>query len=139
MNIRLTTLAPLAAAAAAAFALGACGQKEETAGQKVDQAVAQVEQKTEAAAQDIKQAAGEAGEKVAAAARDAAITASINAELAKDPSLSAMKIDVDTSQGRVALRGTAPDGEARDRATRIASAVQGVKMVDNFLTLDAKS
>ena len=78
MNIRLTTLAPLAAAVAAAFALGACGQKEETAGQKVDQAVAQVEQKTEAAAQDIKQAAGEAGEKVAAAARDAAITASIN-------------------------------------------------------------
>lgn len=141
MNTRFPSLVSLTAAVAGALVLAACGKTDDgaTAGQKVDRAVAQVEQKTEAAAQDLKDAAGEAGAKVAAAARDAAITAEINAELAKDGRLSATKIDVDTAQGKVALRGTAPDGESRDRATRIAAAVQGVKSVENFLTLDAKS
>jgi len=141
MNQRFLTLTPLAAALALALALGACGRKDDTstAGQKVDETVAKVEQKTETMTQDIKEKAGEAGDKVAAVAKDAAITAEVNAELAKDNSLSAMKIDVDTSQGKVVLRGTAPDAAARERATRIAANVKGVGSVENFLTVGAKS
>jgi len=141
MNQRFLTLTPLATALALALALGACGRKDDTstAGQKVDETVAKVEQKTETMTQDIKQKANEAGDKVAAVAKDAAITAEVNAELAKDNSLSAMKIDVDTSQGKVVLRGTAPDAAARERATRIAANVKGVGSVENFLTVGAKS
>jgi osmotically-inducible protein OsmY len=70
--------------------------------------------------------------------QDAVITTSVNAELAKDRSLSATKIDVDTDAGRVALRGSAPSQAARDRATLLASSVKGVVSVDNQLTVDAK-
>ena len=47
--------------------------------------------------------------------------------------LSAMKIDVHTSHGRVALTGPAPDGAAKARAALLASAVEGVSSVDNRL------
>lgn len=76
-------------------------------------------------------AVGRAG----SAVEDAAVTATINAELAKDPKLSALRIDVDTSNGRVSLKGTAPDADSRDRATQIANAVRGVQSVDNQLQI----
>jgi hyperosmotically inducible protein len=148
MNASRTRLVPLAAALAAAFALAACNRNDDgmTAGQKVDETVAKVEQKTDQAqasmergAEQAKQAATEAGDKMAGAVSDATITTTVNAELAKDDKLSAIKINVDTSQGRVALRGTAPDAESKDRATRIAANVKGVMSVDNQLTIDAKS
>jgi hyperosmotically inducible periplasmic protein len=64
---------------------------------------------------------------------DAGITAGVNAELAKDSSLSALRIDVDTSNGHVSLRGTAPSKLARERATVLAKSVKGVTSVDNQL------
>lgn len=67
--------------------------------------------------------------------KDAAITTAVNAKLAQDKSLSALRIDVDTVNGRVSLRGTAPDAAARERATTLASAVDGVVSVDNQLTV----
>lgn len=157
MKHRLT-ITPLFAALAAAFALGACSRNEErTAGQQVDDAVAKVEQKADEAkaetrsaaadakasareaAADAKVAAANAGEKATAAVNDAAITTTVNAELAKDSTLSATRIDVDTSQGRVALRGSAPNAEAKERATQIAAAVRGVTSVDNMLAVEPKS
>lgn len=135
--------APLLATAAAALMLVACAPDEsQTAGQQVDQAVAQVEKRAEEAKADasaatdrmadkVEDAAGKAASKV----EDAAITASVNAELAKDPALSALQINVDTSAGRVVLRGKAPDAAARERATRLASAVDGVVSVDNQLEI----
>ena len=59
--------------------------------------------------------------------------------MTKDTQLSALSINVDTVAGRVALRGTAPDNMARDRATQLASGVEGVKAVDNQLTVSPKS
>jgi len=92
----------------------------------------EVKEAGEQASKDLKQAGNAASDKVG----DAVITTSVNAELAKDPSLSATKIDVDTVAGRVALRGTAPSLSARDRATQLASAVKGVVSVDNQLTVE---
>ena len=159
MNAYPHTLTPLLAALVAAFALAACGRNDDgtTAGQKVDKTIAKVEQKADEAkvdmnrsaeqaksslqeaTRDAKQAVANTGDKIAMAVNDAAITTSINAELAKDSKLNPIKIDVDTAQGRVALRGTAPDSESKDRATRIAAGVKGVMSVDNLLTVDAKS
>jgi hyperosmotically inducible protein len=156
MNAPRPRLAALAAALAAVFALSACNRNpdEQTAGQNVDEAVARTEQKaedtraemdrnadqakqaTQESTEDAKRAVAEASDKATSAVSDAAITTSINAELAKDGKLSATKINVDTSQGRVALRGSAPDPEAKDRATRIAANVKGVMSVDNLLTVE---
>jgi hyperosmotically inducible protein len=70
--------------------------------------------------------------------KDAAITTAVNAKLAQDKTLSAMRIDVDTVDGKVSLRGTAPDPSARERATTLASAVDGVVSVDNQLVVSGK-
>ena len=131
-------------AVAAAFALTACNRTDDgkTAGQKVDSTVAKVEKKAEemgadarAAGEKAKDSTAGAMDTVASKAKDAAITTSVNAELAKDAKLSALKINVDTVEGRVALRGTAPDADSRERATKLAKAVDGVKSVDNQLTV----
>jgi hyperosmotically inducible periplasmic protein len=91
---------------------------------------------TSEAVAGVKAAADKAGDKVA----DAVITTSVKAELAKDTMLSMLKINVDTDNGRVALRGTAPSNEARERATTLAGGVKGVLAVDNQLTVEpAKS
>lgn len=116
-------LAALAAMCAAAFALGACNRTDTAT------------PKTDTVGSTTMNRAGEAMDKAGAAVSDAKITASVNAELAKDPTLSAMKIDVDTSNGRVALKGTAPDAMARERATTLASSVSGVVSVDNQLEI----
>ena len=136
----------LAAVLIAALGLAACDRKPEqaTVGQQLDTAmakaerkteavIAKVEQKTEAAATTIGQKTDQAMDSASAKMKDAAITTSINAELTRDKSLSALKINVDTTGGRVLLKGTAPDASSRDRATQLAQRVEGVVVVDNQL------
>jgi hypothetical protein len=135
------------AAALALTALAACDRASDdrTAGQRVDSAIAKSEQRAGAMKDDAKAAAADAGKSVQSAAndvsdkvKDAAITTAVNAKLAQDKGLSALRIDVDTVNGRVSLRGTAPDAAARERATTLASAVDGVVSVDNQLVVSAK-
>jgi len=139
-------LRPIAAvtAALALTALAACNRPadDRTAGERVDSAIAKTERKANAVEQDAKTATANAGQAAERAAndvsdkvKDAAITTAVNAKLAQDKSLSALRIDVDTVNGRVSLRGTAPDPAARERATTLASAVDGVVSVDNQLTV----
>ena len=143
---RSTTLM-MFTALAAAVSLSACNRTDDgkTAGQKVDSSVAKVEKKAEemgadarAAGEKAKNSTAGAMDTVATKAKDAVITTSVNAELAKDAKLSALKINVDTVEGRVALRGTAPDADSRDRASKLAQGVDGVKSVDNQLTVSSK-
>lgn len=147
MRIPPRTLIPAVLAVAVVLGLGACSKQidDRSAGEKVDATIAKVEQKTDQAVAEVKRgvdAAQTSGSKAMDAAsakvKDAAITTSINAELARDPSLSALKINVDTSAGRVVLQGTAPDGPSRDRATLLAQHVDGVVGVDNQLQVSAK-
>lgn len=150
------TAAVLLLAALGAAGLAGCDKKdgEPTVGNKVDSAIAKTEQKAgefkaeagkelseaKVAANDMakgaKQAAANASEKAGDKVNDAMITTSVNAELAKDASLSALKINVDTAGGRVALKGTAPSASARERATSLALAVKGVVSVDNQLSVE---
>lgn len=137
MTRRSSRLLPVAAAAALALSLAACGEREDerTIGQRIDSTVNQVERKAESMTADARSAADKASTEVIDKVKDAAITTSINAELAKDKDLSALKIDVDTQNARVRLSGTAPDAAARDRATALARAVDGVVAVDNQLVV----
>ena len=152
MNPRSLALTPLLASLIATVALVACNRAEEprTAGQVLDQTVTQVENKAKEIGADMRadmRAGGEkaadavavAGTKTADAVRDAAITVEVKAMLAKDPGLSALRIDVDTTAGRVALRGTAPTAAARERASHLAKAVTGVTGVNNELSVKAGS
>ena len=147
MKTTTQQLAIYAGVSLSALALIACQPKpdEPTVGQKIDGAISQAEQSAEQAkakaeemARDAKTAGGAAMDKVETGLGDAAITASVNAELAKDAQLSALKIDVDTRDGRVALKGTAPTADARERATQLASAVKGVISVDNQLSIQSR-
>ena len=140
--------------------LAACDKGgPQTAGEKLDTAIAKTEQAGDQAKANAERLAKEAGrsgatmesaikrevedakkqaEKTAgvpAAANvdDAAITAAVSAGLAKDPDLRATRIDVDTKGGTVVLKGPAPNAAARERATEIAKAVKGVSAVDNQL------
>jgi osmotically-inducible protein OsmY len=133
----------------AALALAGCGRRDDmppmrtapaaaVQGQAdMADAAARVSRETIEAARraalEAKEASKNAADQATNKVADALITTSVNAELAKDPKLSAVHIDVDTDSGRVALRGTAPDQAAKERATQIASAVQGVVSVDNQL------
>jgi len=144
----LKTSATALGAIAIALALGACQRNDEnkTAGEKLDSAVSSTEQKAAEIKGDVKQEAREAQQGMSRAAdavgdkmKDAAITTAVNAELARDAELSALRINVDTVSGRVVLQGTAPSIASRERATALASKVDGVTSVDNKLTVETKS
>ena len=144
---RLSTASLLAAGVLSTLALAGCNRPadDRTAGQKLDSAVAKTEQSADNAAARTENAANRAADKMenaadkmGAKAEDVAVTAKVNAALAGDPKLSALKINVDTVDGRVSLHGFAPDADSRARATELAKAVEGVKDVDNQLQVGTK-
>ena len=134
-------------------ALSACGKKDDnqTAGQKLDAAVASTEKagaeakaKAEVSMAKAGDAMKDATHKVEASgaktiqslagkADDAVITASVGTEFAKDADLSAIRIDIDTKDGNVTLDGPAPTAAARDKATTLAKSIKGVTSVSNKL------
>ena len=149
-------IASILAVSALALGLAACGKTEEpTVGQRLDSAVEKTEQaaadarvKAESAMQSAETRMEQRAAHAEATAKDAAntargaidnatITAQVNAGLAKDPDLSALKINVDTVNGKVTLNGPAPSTVARDRAETIAKSVTGVTSVNNQLVVTA--
>uniref|UniRef100_E6PST1 Periplasmic protein n=1 Tax=mine drainage metagenome TaxID=410659 RepID=E6PST1_9ZZZZ len=69
---------------------------------------------------------------------NAVITAKVKAMLMKDEMLKSLDIHVDTKQDVVTLSGTVKNMKDSERAVRIASAVEGVKMVKNELQQKTK-
>ncbi|MBE0590485.1 MAG: BON domain-containing protein [Hydrogenophaga sp.] len=140
-------IASIAAAAAATALLAACDQSaKETMGQQFDRSTESVQSAAnqagtnmQDAARDLQAAGSQAGEAITAGANDVAITAKVKAALAADGALSAMDIKVDTEAGRVALVGTAPDETARERATSLVTAIEGVVAVENRLIVEKNS
>ncbi|MDB5742798.1 MAG: transport-associated protein [Polaromonas sp.] len=130
-------------------AIAKTGEVAAEAKVKAEQSSAQVKTKTEetfakagAALKDATQNA-EASAKVAASKAlekmdDMAITTAISAGLAKDPELSALKINVDTKDGAVTLNGSAPTPAAVERAGALAKTFNGVQSVSNKLVVKEK-
>ena len=118
---------------AALLAIAGCNKADQTAAKNTaDDTVAQVDQKARQLGNEAKDGAQKLGDKV----EDAVITTSVKTEIAKDPDLSALQVKVDTDNGRVALRGTAPSMVAKEHATTLAAGVKGVASVDNQLSID---
>jgi hyperosmotically inducible protein len=66
---------------------------------------------------------------------DAGITAKVKAALLAEKDVDGMKINVDTSQGKVTLSGKVPDQSQVEKATQVARGIEGVKTVENQLTV----
>lgn len=123
----------IAAISALVLLVAGCDRKDEnkTAGQTLDNTVAEAKQESHEAANTVEQKTDTAVQTV----DDAAITATIKAKLVADDELKAIDINVDTKGGVVTLTGAAPSPAAVDRATTIAKSVDGVANVTNQLTV----
>ena len=116
------------------------GRQLETAADKTQRALADMGERL---GPEVKEATAKTKEHLAVAGErtkealqgDGAITASIKASMLKDPDLSVLKIDVDTTDGVVVLNGLARDAQAKERATKIAEGTKGVREVRNHLTI----
>lgn len=114
------------------------GGTAERAGQATENAAEKAGNAMQNAGERAMDATARGADAATDAVADAAITASVNAELARDEQLSAMRINVDTENSRVTLSGTAPSQEAVQRATQLAQKVRGVKEVENELKVEAR-
>jgi hyperosmotically inducible periplasmic protein len=110
-----------------------CEQKgtAEKAGEKVDQAVADVGEKME----DAKEAISDKTEQTGEYLDDAAITAKIKGEILGDPLLNVFQINVITTNGVVTLNGVVDSQQSIDRAMEIARSIKDVKSVENGLAI----
>jgi hyperosmotically inducible protein len=75
--------------------------------------------------------AGQSSQSSTQAAKDSAITSTVRNRLSDDAVLGRYDLGVETVNGRVVLHGTVGSYEARERAARLAGAVEGVQRVDS--------
>ena len=119
-------IAAAAAALAGSFLVG-CEQRTST----VDTPSGVARTTTVAPSRTATEAVARAGEVVG----DAAITAKVKSALIADPDVKALRIDVDTRDGVVTLNGSADQRANADKAMAIAQGIEGVKSVQNRLTV----
>ena len=111
----------IAVAVAAAFALPAFAQ------QKADPKLPTAEERAQNR------------EKVADTASNAALTTKVKSALAKEEGFKTLgKINVDSNEGVVTLKGKVESAEAKKQAEKVAKQVSGVKSVKNQLTVEKK-
>jgi len=71
----------------------------------------------------------------AAPVDDAAITTKVKTAVLAEPGLKSLQINVDTKDAVVTLSGTVDSPELKSRAVQIAQGVQGVKSVNDNLSV----
>jgi hyperosmotically inducible protein len=69
-------------------------------------------------------------------ATDATVNATVKNKLAAEPTTSAARINVDTTNGVVTLSGAVPTAAEKSEAERIARNTQGVTQVVNNITVE---
>ncbi len=87
------------------------------------------------AASNAMAATANAVDKAGDAIGDAALTGKVKSALIADPDVKALRIDVDTKNAVVTLNGTADSQAHADKAITVARQVDGVKSVENRLTV----
>lgn len=117
----------------AAASLAAVAGCEKTTTTRTDGAGTTTTTTTISATPAASVALGKAGE----AAIDSAITVKVKTALLADPDIKSLKIDVDTNDGVVTLNGTVPSAANATRAATVAKGIDGVKSVQNRLTVKA--
>jgi hypothetical protein len=133
------SLRTLAAAATAALALTACDRaKNEAVGQAKDGSAGVAAASGTALPQSMDTSppgTSATTPVMPGTSTDASITEAVHAALARDAELRPVRIDVETVDGKAALRGQVPDASARERAAQIAQGVSGVRSIDNQLVV----
>lgn len=94
-------------------------------------AAAKADDKTDAA----QKKAGDAADRTGEVLGDAAITTAVKTKFLADPNVSGLKIDVDTNNGVVTLRGNVPNAAEKRRAMELARETTGVKSVKDELKI----
>ena len=83
--------------------------------------------------EQAKEKAKHAGAEAKRATKDAALTGKVKSALAADVGLKTVKIDVDSSEGVVTLKGNVDTADTKRRAEATAKKVSGVTEVHNEL------
>jgi osmotically-inducible protein OsmY len=83
----------------------------------------------------VTQGASEAATRAGQAIADGTLTAKVKAALLADPDVKGLQIDVDSRDGAVTLSGSLDSAANVARAQSIARATDGVKSVENRLTV----
>jgi hyperosmotically inducible periplasmic protein len=121
------------AAAIAALMLAGCDRDTK---QAVNKAGAEVKREAKEAGAQAKETAKEMGEAAGQAVGDAAITAKVKAALHAEKDVKSRDIDVETFQGKVVLKGAVLDQAQSHLALKVAQSVDGVKSVENRITVN---
>lgn len=118
----------------AAAALAACSPTER---QEVRKDTAQVTNSAGNAANSAAASAEKAVENAGKAIDDAGITAKVKSALLADDQVKGLQINVDTATGTVTLTGSAQTDAEKMRAEQLAAGVEGVRSVQNNITVAA--
>ena len=105
------------------------------AGKKISETADKVGEKVDATAEKVGDKMSAQSEKTGVAIDDTEITAKVKAAIFAEPGLSTLQISVETVNGVVTLSGSVDTQANSDKAKALASAVSGVKDVDNKLAL----
>jgi hyperosmotically inducible protein len=118
-----------------AIGLSGCNKPgpAETAGKKLDQTVDDAGKKISESTDRSSAKLSDQGDKASAVIDDAEITTKVKAAIFEEPGLKTLQISVDTVKGVVTLSGSVDSKQSSDKASSLASAVSGVKNVDNKL------
>jgi len=112
------------------------GEKVNEAGQGLKDAVEDVD--VDEAKRKIRDTGSQVADKTREVVSDASITAAIKAKLIASPDVSALSVDVDTTDGVVTLSGKLDSMDAVKEAVTIASTVDGVKQVLSTVQVESK-
>ncbi|HUX30045.1 MAG TPA: BON domain-containing protein [Thiobacillus sp.] len=129
----VSSIAAITLTASLALLATGCDRKpaDQTAGETIDNTVAETKQNARELGNTLEQQTDQAGQ----ALDDTAITTSIKTRYFADDTLKGLDISVETVDGVVTLTGTVQNDDARSLATTIAQGVDGVTSVNNQLTI----
>jgi len=107
----------------------------ESAGKKIDQTAQDAGKKIGETADKVGEKMAAQGAKAEIAIDDTEITAKVKAAILAEPGLKTLQISVETVKGTVTLSGSVDSTSSSDKAKALASAVSGVKEVNNQLAI----
>lgn len=122
-----------ALAAIVVLALAGCDREAQRA---VKGAGTEIKREAKEAGAQAKHALREVGETTGQVLEDSAVTAKVKAALHAEKDVKSRDIDVETFQGKVVIKGAVPDRTQAELAAKVAASVEGVKAVENRLTVN---
>jgi len=136
------------AGALAALSLAACDRADQSklesdakkawngTKQAARKAGAEIKRETKEVVAQANETLKDVGETTGQVVEDATLTAKVKAALHAEKDVKSRAIDVETFQGKVVLKGAVPDRRQAELAAQVARSIEGVKSVENRLTVN---